>query len=132
MIDVFPYDPDWPRPFEALRNEYSNALEGSGVSFSAIKHIGSTSVRGLAAKPVIDCDIVVASDEVERASDGHVGLGFRLLGELGIAQRWAFTEPSRLAGTNTFVTVEGCPSLRTTCRCATSSDPNLNCVPPPR
>lgn len=112
MIDVVPYDPGWPRRFEALRNEYSAALERSGVPFSSIEHVGSTSVPGLAAKPVIDCDIVVAVDDVERASDVLVGLGFRPLGELGIPQRWAFKEPSRLVGTNTYVTVEGCLSLQ--------------------
>jgi len=44
VIDVVAYDPDWPRRFEALRNESSNALEGSGVSFSAIEHIDSAQV----------------------------------------------------------------------------------------
>lgn len=40
-----------------------------------------------------------------------VGLGFRPLGELGIAERWAFKEPPGLAGTNTYVVVEGSLSL---------------------
>lgn len=67
---------------------------------------------GLAAKPVIDCDIVVSATDVQAASDVLVALGFQPLGELGIPQRWAFKEPARLAGTNTYVTVEGCLSLR--------------------
>lgn len=33
-------------------------------------------------------------------------------GELGIPLRWAFREPARLAGTNTYVIVDGCLSLR--------------------
>ncbi len=37
------------------------------VPVVAIEHVGSTSVPGLAAKPVIDCDIVVAGQDV--ASD---------------------------------------------------------------
>ena len=44
MIDVVAYDPDWARLFESPRNESSNALEGSGVSFSAIEHIDSAQV----------------------------------------------------------------------------------------
>jgi len=32
----------------------------------AIEHVGSTSVKGLAAKPVIDIDIVVKDDEVPK------------------------------------------------------------------
>lgn len=47
-----------------------------------------------------------------RASQALVTLGFRPLGELGVEERWAFKEPARLAGTNTYVTVEGSLSLR--------------------
>jgi GrpB-like predicted nucleotidyltransferase (UPF0157 family) len=41
-----------------------------------------------------------------------MSLGFMPLGELGIPQRWAFKEPARLSGTNTYVIVDGCLSLR--------------------
>ncbi len=41
-----------------------------------------------------------------------MSLGFAPLGELGIPQRLAFKEPARLAGTNTYVVVDGSLSLR--------------------
>ena len=112
MITVVDYDLAWPKRFEALRHEYADAMATAGVPVVAIEHVGSTSVPGLAAKPVIDCDIVVAADDVESAASVLVGLGFRPLGELGIPQRLAFREPERLAGTNTYVVVEGSLSLR--------------------
>lgn len=40
------------------------------------------------------------------------GLGFEHRGELGIPQRWAFWEPDRLIGTNTYVVVAGSLALR--------------------
>lgn len=112
MISVVDYDPTWPRRFEALRQEYVAAAAEAGLRVVAIEHVGSTSVPGLAAKPVIDCDIVVSESDVKAAGDVLVALGFRPLGELGIPQRWAFKEPARLTGTNTYVIVEGCNSLR--------------------
>ena len=62
------YDPDWPRKFDHLRREYAAAMTAAGVPVVAIEHVGSTSVPGLAAKPVIDCDIVVAGQDVPAAS----------------------------------------------------------------
>ncbi|MEJ7833342.1 MAG: GrpB family protein [Nocardioides sp.] len=112
MISVADYDPSWPTRFEMLRREYAAALNALGVPVIAIEHVGSTSVPGLAAKPIIDCDIVVADDRVVGASDALCGLGFTPLGELGIPQRWAFHEPVRLRGTNTYVVVDGSLSLR--------------------
>ena len=106
------YDPTWPQRFEQLRSELAHSLASAGAPVVTIEHVGSTSVPGLAAKPVIDCDIVVAQGDVAAASIALVGLGFRPLGELGIPQRWAFREPQRLAGTNTDVVVDGCLSLR--------------------
>jgi GrpB-like predicted nucleotidyltransferase (UPF0157 family) len=112
MITVVDYDPTWAERFEQLRREYSEALRRSAVPVVAIEHLGSTSVPGLAAKPVIDCDIVVTSEQVTAASDVLVGLGFTALGELGIAERWAFKEPTRLASTNTYVVVADSLALR--------------------
>jgi GrpB-like predicted nucleotidyltransferase (UPF0157 family) len=112
VIQVVDYDPTWPQRFEQLRQKYADAMAAAGVPVVAIEHIGSTSVPGLAAKPVIDCDIVVAEQDVSLASETLVDLGFKPLGELGIPLRWAFKEPRRLSGTNTYVVVDGCLSLR--------------------
>lgn len=112
MIEVVDYDPSWPIRFEELQLEYSRALAASGVDVVAIEHVGSTSVPGVAAKPVFDCDIVVTADQVAPAAAVLISLGFRPLGELGISQRWAFKEPPRLAGTNTYVTVSGSLALK--------------------
>jgi len=112
VITVVEYDPAWPQRFEVLRREYAAAMAAARVPFVAIEHVGSTSVPGLAAKPVIDCDIVVREADVAAAGNVLMSLGFTPLGELGIPQRWAFREPARLAGTNTYVIVDGCLSLR--------------------
>jgi GrpB-like predicted nucleotidyltransferase (UPF0157 family) len=112
VIAVVEYDQAWPMRFDELRREYATAMAAAGVPVVAIEHVGSTSVAGLAAKPIIDCDIVVAEGDVPAASQALSGLGFAPLGELGIPLRWAFREPARLAGTNTYVVVAGALSLR--------------------
>jgi GrpB-like predicted nucleotidyltransferase (UPF0157 family) len=112
VIVVGEYDRGWPRRFDQLRREYSAAMAAAGVPVVAIEHVGSTSVPGLAAKPVIDCDIVVARPDVAAASEVLTGLGFRPLGELGIPLRWAFKEPQRLAGASTYIVVAGSLALR--------------------
>jgi len=111
-VTVVDYDPSWPEQFDRLRREYQAAMVAAGVPVAAIEHVGSTAVPGLAAKPIIDCDIVVDQCDVQRASDVLVSLGFLLLGELGIPQRWAFRAPARLGETNTYVVVQDCLSLR--------------------
>ena len=75
-------------------------------------NVGSTSLPGLAAKPTLDCDIVVEEQHVAAASDVLVAVGFEPRGELGLSQRWTFYEPERLSGTNTYVVVAGSLSLK--------------------
>lgn len=57
-IEVTAYDPDWPIRFEevaaALRSALADGPEAS------VEHVGSTSVPGLAAKPILDIDVIVA------------------------------------------------------------------------
>lgn len=112
VIEVRDYDPGWTDRFEALKAEYAAALAAVAVPFVSIEHVGSTSVPGLAAKPIIDIDIIVDRAQVDAASSVLVSLGFEPRGELGIPQRWAFREPDRLAGTNTYVIVAGSLALR--------------------
>ena len=50
-VTIAPYSPEWPALFVELREELLGAFATVPV---VVKHIGSTSVPGLAAKPVID------------------------------------------------------------------------------
>jgi GrpB-like predicted nucleotidyltransferase (UPF0157 family) len=61
-IDFVPYDAEWPSQFFQLAEKIRQAL---GKTAILIEHVGSTSVPGLAAKPVIDIVVVVpnAADE---------------------------------------------------------------------
>jgi GrpB-like predicted nucleotidyltransferase (UPF0157 family) len=56
-----------------------------------IDHVGSTSVPGLAAKSIIDMDIVVASEnEVHPVIERLARAGYQWRGDLGVAGREAF------------------------------------------
>jgi GrpB-like predicted nucleotidyltransferase (UPF0157 family) len=112
VIEVAEYDPEWAERFGRLRDEYAAAMAAAGVPVLVIEHVGSTSVPGLAAKPIIDVDIVVAERDVEAASRVLTGLGFEPLGDLGVPLRWAFQAPERLGKTNTYVVIEDALSLR--------------------
>lgn len=59
-IIIAPYDPEWPRLFAALGAQLRAAL---GPVALRIDHIGSTSIPSMAAKPVIDVQVSVASFE---------------------------------------------------------------------
>ena len=55
-IVVVDYDPAWP---ERFRREAAKIRSALGDAALAVEHIGSTSVPGLAAKPIIDILLVV-------------------------------------------------------------------------
>ncbi len=110
MIEVTPYDPSWPVVFESLRTRYERAL--SGVPVIAIEHVGSTAVPGLAAKPVIDIDVIVDAPHADAAIAAMERIGFELRGDLGISHRWALRAPTGFARTNTYVVIDGSLALR--------------------
>lgn len=59
-----PYDPEWPRTFERVAAELRDVL---GNDAREILHVGSTSVPGLAAKPILDIVLVVDDSADEPA-----------------------------------------------------------------
>ena len=75
MIEVVEYDETWPARAAATAAE----LVPLGV-FGAIEHIDSTSVPGLAAKPIIDLMAAADSlDAVAAVEDGLARLGYQRL-----------------------------------------------------
>ena len=63
-IEIVEPDADWPVVFDTLR---AGIVEALGERALRIEHVGSTSVPGLAAKPVIDIDLMVADTDDEDA-----------------------------------------------------------------
>lgn len=90
-IVVADYDPSWRTWFETLRAHLWPAVSDLALG---VEHVGSTSVPGLAAKPIIDVDIVVAEEAslrpvIERLSS----LGYTWRGDYGVTGREAFAPP---------------------------------------
>jgi GrpB-like predicted nucleotidyltransferase (UPF0157 family) len=61
-ISLVPYDPDWPSQFAHLEARVRRAL---GDKMLLLEHVGSTSVPGLSAKPIIDMVLAVADSRDE-------------------------------------------------------------------
>jgi GrpB-like predicted nucleotidyltransferase (UPF0157 family) len=104
-VVVVDYDPAWPRNFEELRDRILPVL---GDVALAIEHVGSTSVPGLAAKPIIDMTVVVAArSDVPLAIERLARAGYRHKGNLGIEDREAFDHLPGLPRHNLYVCPQG-------------------------
>ena len=92
-IVVAKYDSRWVDQFRELRNALLNYLKDDIIE---IEHIGSTSIKGLRAKPIIDVDIIIEDDneKMNLVISKLNELGYIHLGDLGIAGREAFNRKS--------------------------------------
>ena len=102
---VVAYDPAWPHLFRSMRERLQDLFVGTEA---LIEHVGSTAVPGLAAKPIVDIDVVVPSsaeipDAVRRLESG----GYIHCGDLGIPGREAFDVPPDLAYHHLYVVAAG-------------------------
>jgi GrpB-like predicted nucleotidyltransferase (UPF0157 family) len=86
-VIIEPYNPAWVTTFLTLKSELETILKET--PYKSIEHVGSTSIPQLAAKPVIDIDIVVALPEhIRPALDAlTAGLPFPYVGTKGIPDR---------------------------------------------
>jgi GrpB-like predicted nucleotidyltransferase (UPF0157 family) len=84
----------------------------AGVA-EAVEHVGSTAVPGLAAKPVIDIDVVVPDAAgVAPAVAGLTAAGYEHRGDQGIPGREAFAGGERLPEHHLYVVVRDSPPHR--------------------
>ena len=87
-IEIVEYNSDWPWVFE---REAGAILADCRPLINEVHHIGSTSVPGLAAKPILDVLPVAAGPaEALEAVSCMSALGYRYRGENGIAGRFYF------------------------------------------
>ncbi len=94
LVKVVPSRSEWATQFTRLKQQVEKAL--GDIRFK-IEHVGSTSVSGLAAKPIIDADIILLDWEqfpetVKRLEQN----GWHYRGNLGIPGREAFAASMRL------------------------------------
>lgn len=109
-VTVVDYDPTWPATFERLRASIWPHI--SDVA-TGIEHVGSTSVPGLAAKPVIDMTIVVpTAAAMVTVIERLASIGCRHRGDLGIPGREAFERPEGTPNHHLYACVEGNDGLR--------------------
>jgi len=85
---VVPYDPNWKTEFERIRDYL---MEQIGDLVLEIKHVGSTSIPGLCAKPIIDIVALMESYDVFPAIVARLEkVGFKHNGDQGIKEREVF------------------------------------------
>lgn len=99
---IEPYNPDWKTTFETIKQALELRLSDLKPLID-IQHVGSTSVPGLFAKPIIDVDIIIDNknligDVSQRLED----LGYKNKGEQGVSGRFAFRQTSGSTGSTPF------------------------------
>ncbi|KAJ4289076.1 hypothetical protein N0V90_011418 [Kalmusia sp. IMI 367209] len=112
VVVVEPHNPKWAQDFQEIKAELEHFLRNE--PYLSIEHVGSTSVEGLAAKPIIDIDIVVTREQLQDVISAlqHVDTQLLYMGELGIKDRHAFRAPHQLPTRNLYVCIEGSAALR--------------------
>jgi GrpB-like predicted nucleotidyltransferase (UPF0157 family) len=64
-----------------------------GIPILSIEHVGSTSIPGFVAKPVLDIDIVVMPETLPATRAAMASAGYTDLGERGVPDRYSFLQP---------------------------------------
>jgi GrpB-like predicted nucleotidyltransferase (UPF0157 family) len=87
-IIIVPYDERWESEFLLLKRVLTNAL---GKLILRIEHVGSTSIKGLGAKPILDIDVVINDDFIfSEVANKLNEIGYLHKGDLGIEGREPF------------------------------------------
>jgi GrpB-like predicted nucleotidyltransferase (UPF0157 family) len=88
LIEIVEHDPSWAARFEEEQPQLAEIFDGRAV---AIEHIGSTSVPGLCAKPIVDILVGIRELELSNAEiEAMERLGYEYLGEFGVPGRLYF------------------------------------------
>lgn len=111
-VVVETFDETWRYDFIKIRDELTVALGDLAIN---IEHVGSTSVQGMSAKPIIDIDVVIKDYSVlEDVITALEKIGYQHEGNLGIVGREAFkySEKNHLKKHHLYVCPVDSPELK--------------------
>ena len=109
-IVVLDYDPNWPAVFLRLSTNVRTVMGDIAV---AVEHVGSTAVPGLAAKPIIDMSVAIATEaDLPLAIERLATIEYVHRGNLGVDGREAFFNPPGLPSHHLYLCPEGSLGLR--------------------
>ena len=87
-VRVCNYDTEWPHLFSRIEGELRKEV---GALALVIEHVGSTAVAGLAAKPIIDIELVISSAyQFPPVKERLERFGYIHRGPCGVPEREAF------------------------------------------
>jgi GrpB-like predicted nucleotidyltransferase (UPF0157 family) len=99
-VRLLPHDPEWGRQAAAEAGRLREAL---GPAIGEIQHIGSTSIPGIVAKPIIDLmGVTPAIELLEDARTRLEALGYEWHGEYGVEGRRFCTLTDAQSGVRRF------------------------------
>jgi len=110
VVEVVPYSADWAHQFGLVAVALRHALRD--VPSARIEHVGSTSVPGLAAKPILDIDVIVEPAHLRSAVAALEAIGYTHRGDLGVTGREAFHAPDQGPPRNVYVCEAGTLNVR--------------------
>ncbi|HEV7323074.1 MAG TPA: GrpB family protein [Ensifer sp.] len=88
LVEIVPYDPTWPGRHLEIEGTLRQLL---GARVVAVDHIGSTSIPGMPAKPIIDIDVTVRGmPDIAAASASLIDAGYQPRGNRYHDDVWAF------------------------------------------
>ncbi|KAK9357956.1 grpb/dephospho-CoA kinase [Lipomyces starkeyi] len=124
-VVIEPHNPAWIVEFSKAKASLETILKD--VQPVSIEHVGSTSIPGLLAKPVLDIDIIVTPETLASTRQALVQSGYFDCGEMNVPGRFAFRQPGFGQSDaawgqqgmslvemrrNTYVVIQGCVALR--------------------
>lgn len=84
------HDPEWETEAERLKERLHKVLGDQALD---VQHVGSTSIRTIPAKPILDIAVAVNDvEDVDAYKDKMEKAGFQYAGELNAGQRMFFME----------------------------------------
>jgi GrpB-like predicted nucleotidyltransferase (UPF0157 family) len=89
-VELVPPDPNWAAAYARAAQEWRYIF---GANVMDMQHVGSTSIPGIKAKPVIDVLIEVQDlNAVDASNEAMQQIGYMPRGEYGVAGRRFFTK----------------------------------------
>lgn len=86
LLIIEKYKENWATEFAKLKDHLNTILDPFHIE---ILHVGSTSVPGMYAKPILDVDIVF-KDNFEKIKHILINNNYQYRGDLGIKDRYSF------------------------------------------